>query len=82
MPPRQEEELDPVSLHNFGLMNMDVDPNGGFKKLNFLLQNPPFPVETFSNLLVSTLQNPYSSLLIQVNVPLKRFFILNMDSKT
>jgi len=52
MPPRQEEELDPVSLHNFGLMNMDVDPNQGFKKLNFLLQNPPFPLETFSNLLV------------------------------
>ncbi|CAK4354466.1 unnamed protein product [Aphanomyces euteiches] len=52
MPPRAEEELDSVSLHNFGLMNMDVDPNGGFKKLNFLLQNPPFPVETFSNLLV------------------------------
>ncbi|RLO00085.1 hypothetical protein DYB28_010769, partial [Aphanomyces astaci] len=41
-----------VSLHNFGLMNMDVDPNSGFKKLNFLLQNPPFPVETFSNLLL------------------------------
>ncbi|KAF1320892.1 hypothetical protein FI667_g12275, partial [Globisporangium splendens] len=37
MPPRQEEELDPVSLHNFGLINMDIDPNGGFKKLNFLL---------------------------------------------
>lgn len=25
---------------------------GGFKKLNFLLQSPPFPPETFANLLL------------------------------
>ena len=37
MPPRGEEELDPVTLHNTGLMNMDTDPSGGFRKLNFLL---------------------------------------------
>ena len=33
-------------------MNIDEDPNGSFKKLNFLLQNPPFLPETFSNLLL------------------------------
>mmetsp|Transcript_20723 Transcript_20723/g.45407 ORF Transcript_20723/g.45407 Transcript_20723/m.45407 type:complete len:659 (-) Transcript_20723:542-2518(-) len=52
MPPRSEEELDPVTLHNTALMNMDTDPTGGFKKFNFLLKNPPFPPETFGNLLL------------------------------
>jgi tetratricopeptide repeat protein 30 len=33
-------------------MNIDEDANGSFKKLNFLLQNPPFLPETFSNLLL------------------------------
>lgn len=41
-----------VSLHNNALINMDTDPTGGFKKLNFLLQSPPFPPETFNNLLL------------------------------
>jgi tetratricopeptide repeat protein 30 len=41
-----------VSLHNSALINMDSDPTGGFKKLNFLLQSPPFPPETFNNLLL------------------------------
>ncbi|XRB01471.1 tetratricopeptide repeat protein 30 [Pycnococcus provasolii] len=52
MPPRAEEELDPVTLHNTALMNMDTDPTGGFKKLNYLLSNPPYPPETFGNLLL------------------------------
>ena len=26
MPPRAEEELDPVTLHNLALMNMDANP--------------------------------------------------------
>eukprot|EP00294_Goniomonas_avonlea_P012917 CAMPEP_0114552862 /NCGR_PEP_ID=MMETSP0114-20121206/7347_1 /TAXON_ID=31324 /ORGANISM="Goniomonas sp, Strain m" /LENGTH=664 /DNA_ID=CAMNT_0001737759 /DNA_START=88 /DNA_END=2082 /DNA_ORIENTATION=+ len=52
MPPRQEEELDPVSLHNQALMSMDEEPTSGFKKLNFLLSRPPFPPETFGNLLL------------------------------
>ena len=52
MPPRGEDELDPVTLHNQGLMNMEEDPTAGFRKLNFLLQNPPFPAETFGNLLL------------------------------
>ncbi|MEW5303639.1 MAG: hypothetical protein WDW36_006311 [Sanguina aurantia] len=52
MPPRMEEELDPVTLHNSALINMDTDATGGFKKFNYLLQSPPFPSETFANLLL------------------------------
>ncbi|EFJ12286.1 hypothetical protein SELMODRAFT_446703 [Selaginella moellendorffii] len=52
MPPRAEEELGSVTLHNQALMNMEVDPTAGFRKLNFLLQNPPFPSETLANLLL------------------------------
>jgi tetratricopeptide repeat protein 30 len=52
MPPRQEQELDPVTLHNQALVNMDDDPSQGFRKLNFLLSQPPFPAETFGNLLL------------------------------
>jgi tetratricopeptide repeat protein 30 len=52
MPPRMEEELDPVTLHNQALMQMEEDPTAGFRKLNFLLSNPPFPPETFGNLLL------------------------------
>ena len=52
MPPRSESELDPVTLHNQGLFSMDTEPNSGFKKLNFLLSQPPFPNETFSNLVI------------------------------
>ena len=42
MPPRSEGELDSVTLLNQALMNIDEDANGSFKKLNFLLSNPPF----------------------------------------
>lgn len=52
MPPRNEDEIDPVTLHNKALIWMDESPQEGFKKLNFLLNNPPFPPETFSNLLL------------------------------
>eukprot|EP00891_Asterochloris_glomerata_P009730 jgi/Astpho2/9730/fgenesh1_pm.00149_%23_13_t len=52
MPPRAEAELDPVTLHNIALVNMDTDPNGGFRKLTHLLQSPPFPPVTFANLLL------------------------------
>ena len=43
MPPRTEEELDPVTLHNVALLNMDRNPTDGFHKLNFLLQSPAHP---------------------------------------
>ena len=52
MPPRSEEELDAVSLHNQALMNMEESPTKGFEKLQFLLQQNPFPPETFGNLLL------------------------------
>lgn len=37
MPPRGEEELDAVTLHNTALVGMEADPTTGFRKLNFLL---------------------------------------------
>lgn len=37
MPPRAEEEWDPVTLMNYALMNIEEDAQGGFKKLNFLI---------------------------------------------
>ena len=33
-------------------MNMDTKPTDGFEKLQFLLQQNPFPPETFGNLLL------------------------------
>jgi len=33
-------------------MHMEEDPTQGFKKMNFLLSRPPFPPETFGNLLL------------------------------
>jgi tetratricopeptide repeat protein 30 len=47
MPPREEEELDPVTLHNQALMNMDEDAETGFMKLQFLLQHNPCPPGPF-----------------------------------
>lgn len=38
MPPREDEELDSVTLHNMSLVNIDKDPDDSFKKLNFLLK--------------------------------------------
>ncbi|KAL7754390.1 hypothetical protein RI367_000371 [Sorochytrium milnesiophthora] len=52
MPPRMEEELDPVTLHNQALVYMEDDPSTGFEKLIFLLQQIPCPPETFGNLLL------------------------------
>jgi tetratricopeptide repeat protein 30 len=52
MPPRGEEELDPVTLHNSALASVDADPTAAFRKLNFLLSHPPFPPEAFGNVLL------------------------------
>lgn len=52
MPPRAEYELDAVTLHNQALMNIDQNPTESFEKLQFLLQQNPFPPETFANLLL------------------------------
>lgn len=52
MPPRDESELDAVTLHNQALFEMDDKPTEGFRKLNFLLHQHPSPPETFANLLL------------------------------
>ena len=52
MPPRDDEELDSVTLHNLSLVNIDKDPDDSFKKLNFLLKKQLCPPEALSNLLI------------------------------
>lgn len=66
MPPRAEEELDPVTLHNQALMNMDTRPTEGLEKLQFLLQQNPFPPETFGNLLLLYCKYEYFDLAADV----------------
>nr|XP_054763061.1 tetratricopeptide repeat protein 30A-like [Lytechinus pictus]XP_054763063.1 tetratricopeptide repeat protein 30A-like [Lytechinus pictus] len=66
MPPRAEEELDPVTLHNQALMNMEAQPTQGFEKLQFLLQQNPFPPETFGNLLLLYVKYEYYDLAADV----------------
>ncbi|EAY23081.1 TPR Domain containing protein [Trichomonas vaginalis G3] len=52
LPNRNEEELDPVTLHNTAIVNMDDDPTSAFTKLSFLLNQDITPPETFRNLLL------------------------------
>ena len=59
MPPRPESEIDPVTLHNMALLNMDSDEAGGFEKFHFLLQSNPCPPETFGNLLMLYVKHEY-----------------------
>ncbi len=66
MPPRAEEELDPVTLHNQALMHISENPTAGFRKLNFLLRNPPFPPETFPNLLILYVKYAYYDLAADI----------------
>ncbi|KAM6307108.1 intraflagellar transport protein 70A-like [Aegotheles albertisi] len=66
MPPRAEEELDPVTLHNQALMNMDSQPTEGFEKLQFLLLQNPCPPETFGNLLLLYCKHQYYDLAADV----------------
>lgn len=58
LPPRAENELDPITLHNMAL----TDPQGpvrGLPKLAFLLElgPPACPGETFANILLICCQN-------------------------
>lgn len=66
MPPRGEEELDAVTLHNQALMNMESSATQGFNKLQFLLQQNPFPLETFGNLLLLYVRYEYYDLAADV----------------
>lgn len=66
MPPRAEEELDAVTLHNQALMNMEANPAAGFEKLQFLLQQNPYPPETFWTLLLLYCKYEYYDLAADV----------------
>jgi len=66
MPPRGEEELDAVTLHNQALMNMDANPTIGFEKLQYLLQQDICPPETFGNLLLLYVKHQYFDLAADV----------------
>lgn len=66
MPPRSEEELDAVTLHNQALMNMETHPTEGFEKLQFLIQQNPFPPEIFGNLLLLYCKFEYYDLAADV----------------
>lgn len=59
MPPRIEEELDPVTLHNQALVYMESDPSAAFEKMIFLLQQVPCPPETFGNIILLYLKFEY-----------------------
>ena len=54
MPPRDEAELDIVTLHNGALLHMDDNPAENLHKLQFVLQagGVHFPREAFHNLLL------------------------------
>merc|ERR1719343_1901117 len=66
MPPRDESELDAVTLHNQALMEMDAKPTEGFRKLNFLSHQHPSPPETFVNLLLLYCKHGYFDLAADI----------------
>jgi len=66
LPPRDESELDAVTLHNQALMEMDEKPTEGFRKLNFLLHQHPSPPETFVNILLLYCKHSYYDLAADV----------------
>jgi tetratricopeptide repeat protein 30 len=76
MPPRNVNELDPITLHNLAIMNMDEDPTGGFEKLTFLISSENFPRETFVNLCLLYLKyevNIYVDRIIYIFVIFKYY---------
>mmetsp|Transcript_60002 Transcript_60002/g.135303 ORF Transcript_60002/g.135303 Transcript_60002/m.135303 type:complete len:647 (-) Transcript_60002:151-2091(-) len=66
MPPRDESELDAVTLHNQALIEMDDKPTEGFRKLNYLLHQHPSPPETFVNLLLLYCKYSYYDLAADI----------------
>jgi len=61
LPYRSEQDLDAVTLHNQAVI-VDVGEDATFRKLQFLLSNPPFPPETFANILLLYLRHGYEDL--------------------
>jgi tetratricopeptide repeat protein 30 len=66
MPPRSEAELDPITLHNIAMMNMEEEPSAGFEKLQFLIQQNSFPPETFANLCILYVKYSFYSFVADV----------------
>jgi len=73
MPPRAEEELDAVTLHNQALINIEANVDSGLRKLVFLLNNPPFPPPTFSNLLMLYVKYKFYDLAADVYASHQQF---------
>jgi tetratricopeptide repeat protein 30 len=66
MPPRSETELDPITLHNTALMNIEDEPTAGFEKLQYLIEQNTFPTETFANLCFLYVKYSFYSLVADV----------------
>lgn len=59
LPNRNEEEIDPITLHNLALVTMEDNPSASFAKLTFLLGSESMPPETFRNLLIGYCKYDY-----------------------
>lgn len=83
MPPRWEEELDSVTLHNQALCSMDMSPTQGFHKLQFLMQQSTYPQETLQNLLILYCKHGYHDLasdVISTYSPVKDKYLSNVKT--
>jgi len=81
MPPRDEAELDAVTLHNQALIEMDDNPTEGFRKLNFLLGQHPSPPETFVNLLLLYCKYNYYDLAADILAENSELTYKNMNQQ-
>ncbi|EGT58244.1 hypothetical protein CAEBREN_29399 [Caenorhabditis brenneri] len=79
MPPRNEHDADPITLHNTAICNANTDFGDSSAKLQFLLGINPFPQETFANLLFLYCKNDYFGLAADVLAenPSHTFYCLN-----
>ena len=77
MPPRSEEEVDVITLHNQALMNMEEKPTEGFEKLQFLLQQGSFPPEAFANLLILYCKYEVRAYHIRMYIGLWLFWLIS-----
>ncbi|OQR69400.1 tetratricopeptide repeat protein 30A-like [Tropilaelaps mercedesae] len=52
MPPRAQQDIDAVSLHNQALIQVESSPSSSFDKLHFLVEQGSGPAEAFANLVL------------------------------
>ncbi|XP_028966345.1 tetratricopeptide repeat protein 30A [Galendromus occidentalis] len=52
MPPRAQQDIDAVSLHNQALIQVESAPSSSFDKLHFLVEQGTGPQEAFANLVL------------------------------